>query len=80
MKPTLFICRGPDGFLGRSGKHLTLTADAGLVQASAFVTEALATSEASRAASILGVPFEVECRPIDELLPKRERPKTGVAK
>jgi hypothetical protein len=72
-KPTMFVCRGPSGYLGVTGKNFSLTGEAELIHASPFLKRAVAEQAASRASQILGIAFRVESRPISELSPKRER-------
>lgn len=72
---SLWVCRGPGGYLGRTGKHLHLTADAELIQASVYVTRDDAWGDAKRSAQILGVGFTIESHPVANLLPpKKEKP------
>lgn len=71
---SMWVCRGPDGYLGKAGVHLSLTASADLIHASPFVTRDEAEADAGRAKRILGITFGFELRPLADLVPKREKP------
>ena len=76
LKPveSLWVCRGPAGYLGKAGVNLSLTASADLIHASPFVTRDEAEADAGRANRILGITFRPELRAITELVPKKEKP------
>ena len=71
---SLWVCRGPAGYLGKSGVNLSLTATADLIHASPFVKREEAEIDVHRASQILGIAFKLELRAIADLVPKKEKP------